>query len=43
MEKLAEEMLNKDAELRKEFKAKLNENEEFRNNPKERLFFFYKR
>ena len=43
MEKLAEEMLNKDAELRKSFKTTLNENEEIRNNPDERLKFFYNR
>jgi hypothetical protein len=43
MEKLAEEMLIENAELRKEFEAKLNEDEEFRKNPKERLDFFYKR
>jgi hypothetical protein len=43
MEKIAEEMLNKDAELLKEFETKLNEDEDFRNNPEERLNFFYKR
>jgi hypothetical protein len=43
MEKIAEEMLNKDTDLRKEFEAKLNEDEEFRNNPEERLKFFYNR
>jgi len=43
MEKIAEEMLNKDAELREDFQNKLNEDEEFRNNPEERLNFFYKR
>jgi hypothetical protein len=43
MEKIAGEMLNKDAELRREFEVKLNEDEEFRNNPQERLNFFYKR
>jgi len=43
MEKIAEDMLNKDAELRKEFETKLNEDEDFRNNPEERLNFFYKR
>jgi hypothetical protein len=43
MVKIAEEMLSKDAELRKDFETKLNEDEEFRNNPEERLNFFYKR
>ena len=43
MEKIAEEMLNKNAELRKEFETKLKEDEEFRNNPEERLKFFYNR
>ena len=43
MEEIAEQMLNEDAELRKEFEVKLNEDENFRNNPKERLNFFYKR
>ena len=43
MEKIAEEMLNKDAELRKEFETKLNDDEVFRNNPNQRLNFFYKR
>ncbi|MFB3057156.1 MAG: M14 family metallopeptidase [Ignavibacteriaceae bacterium] len=43
MEKIAEQMLNKDVKLRKEFEEKLNEDEEFRNNPEARLNFFYKR
>jgi hypothetical protein len=43
MEKIAEEMLSKDAQLREDFQTKLNEDEEFRNNPEERLNFFYKR
>ena len=43
MEKIAEEILKKDTELHKEFEAQLNEDEEFRNNPEERLKFFYNR
>lgn len=43
MEKIAEEMLKKDSELKKEFEKKLAEDESFRNNPYERLNFFYKR
>jgi hypothetical protein len=43
MEKIAEEMLIKDSELKKEFEQKLNEDESFRNNSYERLNFFYKK
>ena len=43
MEKIAEEMLNKNVELRKDFETKLNVDEEFRNSPEERLKFFYTR
>ncbi len=43
MEKLAEEMLENDPELRKEFEEKLKTDEAFRNNPRARLDFFYER
>jgi len=43
MEKIAVEMLNNDNELRKDFETKINEDEEFRNSPEERLNFFYTR
>jgi len=43
MEKLAEEMLQNDQELRKEFEEKLKTDEAFRNNPRARLDFFYER
>jgi Zinc carboxypeptidase len=43
VEKLAEEMLENDPELRKEFEAKLISDEAFRNNPKARLDFFYEK
>ncbi len=43
MEPLAEEMLKNDPALKKEFEKKLAEDESFRNNPYERLNFFYKR
>lgn len=43
MEKLAEEMLANDAELKREFEEKLKTDEAFRNNPKARLDFFYER
>lgn len=43
MEKLAEQMLNDDALLKKEFEQKLSEDEAFRKNPRERLNFFYKK
>ncbi len=42
MEKIAEEMLLKDPTLKKEFEEKLKNDESFRNNPYERLNFFYK-
>ena len=41
MEKLAEEMLDNDPELKKEFEAKLSTDEEFKNNPRAILDFFY--
>jgi hypothetical protein len=43
VEHLAREMLAKDAELRKEFEAKLASDEAFRSNPAARLAFFYDR
>ncbi len=43
MEKIAEEMLADDPALLREFENRLNSDEEFRNNPYERLNFFYKR
>uniref|UniRef100_A0A7V2ZLF7 Peptidase M14 domain-containing protein n=1 Tax=Ignavibacterium album TaxID=591197 RepID=A0A7V2ZLF7_9BACT len=43
MEKIAEEMLAKDSNIRKEFEEKLKNDESFRNNSYERLNFFYKR
>lgn len=43
MEKIAEEMLNENPELKKEFEKKLAEDESFRKNPYERLNFFYKK
>jgi murein tripeptide amidase MpaA len=43
MEKLAEEMLENDPELKKEFEEKLKTDEAFRNNPRARLDFFYER
>lgn len=43
MEKIAEEMLSDDPALLREFESKLNADEEFRNNPYERLNFFYKK
>jgi len=43
MEKLAEDMLSNDPELKKEFEAKLEIDESFRNNPRARLDFFYER
>jgi len=43
MEKLAEEMLQNDPELRKEFEEKLKTDEAFKNNPRARLDFFYER
>lgn len=43
MEKIAEEMLAKDSNIRKEFEEKLKNDESFRKNAYERLNFFYKR
>jgi hypothetical protein len=43
MEKLAEEMLANDSELKKEFEEKLMTDEVFKNNPQARLDFFYER
>jgi len=43
MEKLAEEMLANNSELKKEFEEKLRSDEQFRNNSKARLDFFYER
>jgi|WetSurSiteA1Bulk_404760.scaffolds.fasta_scaffold04216_3 hypothetical protein len=43
MEKLAEEMLKNNLELKKEFEEKLKNDEAFRNNPRARLDFFYER
>lgn len=43
LEPFAQEMLKNDEKARNEFLKKLNENENFRNDPKERLDFFYKR
>lgn len=43
MEKVAEQMLKDDPQLKIEFEKLLNEKEEFRKNPRERLNFFYKR
>jgi hypothetical protein len=43
MEKLAEEMLRNDPELKIEFEEKLISDEAFKNNSKARLDFFYER
>ncbi|NWF49473.1 MAG: M14 family metallopeptidase [Ignavibacteriaceae bacterium] len=43
MEKIAEEMLRNDVSLKNEFEEKLKSDETFRNNPYERLNFFYKK
>jgi hypothetical protein len=43
MEKLAEEMLANDPEVKKDFEEKLKSDETFRNNPTARLDFFYER
>jgi hypothetical protein len=43
MEKLAEEMLANDPEIKKEFEEKLKTDEAFRNNHRARLDFFYER
>ncbi len=42
MEPIAKKMLRDDSILRKEFYAKLDSDENFRNNPAERLDFFYR-
>lgn len=42
MEKVAEEMMNENPELKKEFEKKLADDESFKSNPYERLNFFYK-
>ena len=43
MEKLADEMLEEDTELQKDFEKKLNEDEKFRNDPNKRLDYFYEK
>jgi len=43
MEPIAQTMLDEDRTLRKEFQKRLAEDEYFRNNPSERLDFFYQR
>ncbi len=43
MEPYAKQMMKENTELKSEFLKKLNEDESFRNNPGERLDFFYKR
>jgi hypothetical protein len=43
LEPFAQEMLLKEEKVRNEFLKKLSENEDFRNDPRERLDFFYKR
>ncbi|GBD88199.1 zinc carboxypeptidase [bacterium BMS3Abin03] len=43
MENIAGQMLESDPVLKKEFEAKLADNEKFRNDPRARLNFFYKR
>ena len=40
---LADEMYNSDPVLKKEFDSKVEEDEKFRDNPRERLNFFYKK
>lgn len=42
MEPIAKQMLKDNSKLREEFKAKLDSDESFRNNPLERLDFFYR-
>ena len=42
MEPIAKQMLKGDSKLREEFNAKLDSDENFRNNPAERLDFFYR-
>lgn len=43
MEKIAREMIKDNPELKKEFEKKLIEDKKFRNNPRQRLNFFYVR
>ncbi|MGD8779480.1 MAG: M14 family metallopeptidase [Ignavibacteria bacterium] len=43
MEPIAKKMFEENSELRKEFNEKLKSDEEFKNNPRARLNFFYKR
>ncbi|GBD91695.1 zinc carboxypeptidase [bacterium BMS3Abin04] len=43
MEPIAEKMAENNPKLKQEFLTKVNEDEKFRNNPRERLNFFYKR
>ncbi len=43
MEKIAEEMLKNDKSLKEEFERKLVSDDKFKNNPYERLNFFYKK
>lgn len=43
MEKIAEDMLAGDPELKREFETKLKEDEDFKNNPRSKLDFFYER
>lgn len=43
MEKIAEEMLKNDSSLKKEFEERLRTDEAFKNNPYDRLNFFYKK
>ena len=42
MEPIAKQMLKDNSKFREEFNAKLNSNENFRNDPLERLDFFYR-
>jgi hypothetical protein len=42
MEPIAKQMLKEDSKLSKQFYAKLEEDENFRNNPSDRLDFFYR-
>jgi murein tripeptide amidase MpaA len=43
MEPIAQEMIEQNPELKKEFEEKLKSDEEFRNDPRARLNFFYER
>ncbi len=43
MEPIAKKMIDEDAELKKEFYEKLESDEEFKNDPRARLNFFYER